>query len=148
MRNAAAYAGKSGRRAGSAFAGAAFAQDDADAARRRWRRVADQLEPKLPRLSALLHKAEADVLAFMDLPKDHRTKSHSVNRLERVNREIERRTEVVGVFPNEDAITCIVGAILLEQNDEWAAQRSRYMSLETIALLGDNPLVRLPAIPA
>jgi transposase-like protein len=68
------------------------------------------------------------------------------NPLERVNGEIKRRTEVVGIFPNEDAITRLVGAILLEQNDEWAVQRGRYMTLETIAPLGDDPAVSFPAI--
>jgi transposase-like protein len=148
MRNALAHAGKSGRRVVSAFIATAFAQDDADAARTQWRQVADQLKPKLPKLSTLMHDAEADVLAYMTFPKEHRVKLHSTNPLERVNGEIKRRTEVVGIFPNEDAIIRLVGAILLEQNDEWAVQRSRYMSLETIAPLSDNPLVSLPAMPA
>lgn len=148
MRNALAHAGKSGRRVVSAFIATAFAQDDADAARAQWRQVADQLKPQLPKLSALMHDAEADVLAYMSFPKEHRVKLHSTNPLERVNGEIKRRTEVVGIFPNEDAITRLVGAILLETNDEWAVQRSRYISLETIAPLSDNPLVILPAVPA
>jgi putative transposase len=71
---------------------------------------------------------------------------HSTNPLERVNGEIKRRTEVVGIFPNEDAITRLVGAILLGQNDEWVIQRGRYMTLETIAPLGDDTAVSLPAI--
>ncbi|MBS0384015.1 MAG: transposase, partial [Proteobacteria bacterium] len=75
-------------------------------------------------------------------------KLHSTNPLERLNGEIKRRTEVVGIFPNEEAIIRLVGAILLEQNDERAVQRSRYVSLETIAPLSDNPLVILPAVPA
>ena len=66
------------------------------------------------------------------------------NPLERVNGEIKRRTEVVGIFPNEAAITRLVGAILLEQNDEWAVQRSRYMTLETIAPVADDPVIGLP----
>jgi transposase-like protein len=148
MRNALAHAGKSGRRVVSAFIATAFAQDDADAARTQWRQVADQLKPKLPNLSALMHTAEADVLAYMTFPKEHRVKLPSTNPLERLNGEIKRRTEVVGIFPNEDAIIRLVGAILLEQNDEWAVQRARYMSLETIAPLSDNPLVSLPAVPA
>ena len=148
MRNALAHAGKSGRRVVSAFIATAFAQDDADAARVQWRQVADQLKPKLPKLSALMADAEADVLAYMTFPKEHRVKLHSTNPIERVNGEIKRRTDVVGIFPNEDAIIRLVGAILLEQNDEWAVQRSRYMSLETIAPLSDTPLVSLPAIPA
>ena len=80
----------------------------------------------------------------MTFPTAHRAKLHSTNPLERLNGEIKRRTEVVGIFPNEAAITRLVGAILLEQNDEWSVQRSRYLSLETIASLGDNPLVSLP----
>ncbi|MHC2365145.1 transposase-like protein [Rhizobium leguminosarum] len=65
--------------------------------------------------------------------------------IERLNGEIKRRTEVVGIFPNDDAIVRLVGALLLEQNDEWAVQRSRYMTLETIATMSDDPLINLPA---
>jgi len=145
LRNVLAHAGKSGRRVVAAFIGTAFAQDDAETARTQWRQVADQLRPKLPKLAALLDEAEADVLAFMSFPKDHRPKIHSTNPIERLNGEIKRRTEVVGIFPNEEAIIRLVGAILLEQNDEWAVQRSRYMSLETIAPLSDDPVVKLSA---
>jgi putative transposase len=141
MRNALAHAGKSGRRVVSAFIGTAFAQDDAEAARLQWRRVADQLRPKLPKLAAFLDQAETDVLAYTSFPPAHRAKLHSTNPIERLNGEIKRRTEVVGIFPNEDAIVRLVGAILLEQNDEWAVQRARYMSLETIAPLSDDPTV-------
>jgi transposase-like protein len=146
MRNALAHAGKSGRRVVSAFIGTAFAQDDAEAARLQWRRVADQLRPQLPKLAAFLDEAETDVLAYMSFPVAHRPKLHSTNPIERLNGEIKRRTEVVGIFPNEDAIVRLVGAILLEQNDEWAVQRGRYMSLETIAPLSDDPIVKLPAV--
>ena len=87
-----------------------------------------------------MDSAEADVLAFTTFPKEHRTKIYSTNPLERVNGEIKRRTDVVGIFPNEAAVTRLVGAILLEQNDEWAIQR-RYMSLETLAPISDVPTV-------
>jgi putative transposase len=148
MRNALAHAGKSGRRVVSAFIATAFAQDDAGAASQQWRKVADQLRPKLPKLAALMDEAEPDVLAYMTFPAAHRTKLHSTNPIERLNGEIKRRTEVVGIFPNEAAITRLIGAILLEQNDEWAVQRARYMTLETIAPLSDDPIAGLPAVAA
>jgi transposase-like protein len=148
MRNLLAHAAKSGRRVVAALMSAAFAQDDAQAAKAQWRGVADQLRPKLPRLAQFLDEAEADVLAYMTFPKDHRAKIHSTNSLERLNGEIKRRTDVVGIFPNEEAIVRLVGAILLEQNDEWAVQRSRYLSLESVAGLSDNPFVSLPILAA
>lgn len=162
MRNALAHAGRSGRRVVSAFIATAFAQDDAEAASAQWRRVADQLRPKVPKLAVLMDEAEPDVLAYMSFPPQHRTKLHSTNPLERLNGEIKRRTEVVGFvghcfhwkqcfsssLPNEAAIVRLVGAILLEQNDEWAVQRARYMTLETIAPLGDDPTVILPVAAA
>jgi transposase-like protein len=148
MRNALAHAGKQGRRVVSAFIGTAFAQDDADAARAQWRQVADQLRPRVSKLAAFMDEAENDVLAYMSFPVAHRTKLHSTNPIERLNGEIKRRTDVVGIFPNEGAITRLVGAILLEQNDEWAVQRARYMTLETIAPLSDDPIVMLSAVAA
>ncbi len=148
MRNALAYAGKSGRQVVSALIATAFAQADAEAARQQWRRVADQFRAKMPKLSVLMDSAEEDVLAYMTFPVAHRTKLHSTNPLERVNGEIKRRTDVVGIFPNEAAIKRLVGAILLEQNDEWAVQRSRYMTLESIAPIGDSDTVSLPTLVA
>jgi transposase-like protein len=148
MRNLLAHAGRSGRRVVSAFIATAFAQDDADKASWQWRLVADQLRPKVQKLAALMDEAEHDVLAYMSFPQQHRVKLHSTNPLERVNGEIKRRTEVVGIFPNEAAITRLVGAILLEQNDEWAVQRTRYMTLETIAAMGDEEPVSLPVLEA
>jgi putative transposase len=136
MRNVLAHAGKQGRRVVSAFIGTAFAQNDADAARTQWRQVADQLRSRVPKLAAMMDDAEADVLAYMSFPAAHRPKLHSTNPIERLNGEIKRRT------------VRLVGAILLEQNDEWAVQRARYMTLETIAPLSDDPIVMLSAVPA
>jgi len=146
MRNALAHAGKSGRRVVSAFIATAFAQETPEAASMQWRSVADQIRPKVPKLANLMDEAENDVLAYMTFPKQHWAKLHSTNPIERLNGEIKRRTEVVGIFPNEDAIIRLVGALLLEQNDEWAVQRSRYMTLETIAQMSDDPLISLPAV--
>ena len=146
MRNVHAHAGRSDKRVVSAFIATAFAQDDAGAAGTQWRRVAAQLRPKVPKLAAVMDEAEPDVLAYMAFPKEHWTKLHPANPLERLNGEIKRRTSVVGIFPNEDAITRLVGAILIEQNDEWAVQRARYMTLATLAPLSDNPLVSLSAM--
>src|SRR6201997_5331527 len=146
MRNLLSHAGRQGRGVASAFIATAFAQEDAEAAKAQWRKVADQLRPKLPKLAAFMDAAEADVLAYMDFPAAHRAKLHSTNPLERLNGEVKRRTDVVGIFPNEAAITRLVGAILLEQNDEWAVQRARYMTLETIAPLSDNSVVSLSAV--
>lgn len=148
MRNALAYAGKSGRRVVSAFVATAFAQDTAEAAKAQWRSVADQLRPTVPKLATLMDNAEEDVLAYMTFPAQHRTKLHSNNPIERLNGEIKRRTDVVGIFPNEAAITRLVGAILLEQNDEWAVQRCRYMTLESVSGLSDNAIITLPAMAA
>jgi putative transposase len=147
-RNALAHAGKSGRRVVSAFIATAFAQETAEAAKLQWRKVADQLRPTLPKLAAFMDDAETDVLAYMTFPPAHRAKLHSINPLERLNGEIKRRTDVVGIFPNEAAITRLVGAILLEQNDEWAVQRARYMTLETMGSLSESATVSLPALAA
>ena len=117
----------------------------AEAARTQWRAVADQIRPKVPKLATLMDDAEHDVLAYMSFPKEHRAKLHSTNPIERLNGEIKRRTDVVGIFPNDEAIVRLVGALLLEQNDEWAVQRARYMTLETIAPMGDDPVISLPA---
>ena len=146
MRNVLAHAGKSGRRVASAFIATAFAQETVEAASSQWRAVADQIRPKVPKLAAIMDEAEIDVLAYLTFPREHRVQLHSTNPIERVNGEIKRRTEVVGIFPNDEATTRLVGAILLEQNDEWAVQRSRYMTLESVAPLSDDPFVSLPAV--
>ena len=147
-RNALAHAGKAQRRIVSAWIGTAYAQEDAAAAHAQWRTVADQLRPKVPKLATLMDSAEEDVLAYMHFPAAHRTKLHSTNPIERLNGEIKRRTDVVGIFPNEAAVIRLVGAILLEQSDEWATQRARYMTLETIGAVSDTPHVSLSAVTA
>jgi len=145
LRNALAHAGKGQRQMVLAAINTAFAQESFETASAQWRAVADQLRVKFPKLAALMDEAEADVLAFMSFPKAHRIQLHSTNPLERLNAEIKRRTDVVGIFPNEAAITRLVGALLLEQNDEWQLQR-RYMPLEPLRALADNQPARLSAV--
>ena len=148
MRNAMAHAGKTQRRIVSAWVGTAFAQNDAEAARKQWRHVADELRPGVSKLAALMDQSEANVLAYMGFPAPHRAKIHSTNPIERLNHEIKRRSDVVGIFPNEAAVTRLIGALLLEQSEEWAVQRARYMTLETIAPMSDDPNVSLPLLAA
>ena len=146
VRNLMAHAGKQGRRLIAAFIDTAFAQPDVTSAKAQWRQVADQMRPKLPKLAAIMDEAEDDVLAYMTFPKAHWTKLHSTNGIERLNGEIKRRTDVVGIFPNEAAIKRLVGALLLEQNDEWAVQRCRYMTLATISEVSEDTLPMLAAV--
>jgi len=131
MRNALAHVGKAHQAVVASYIRTVFAEIDEAGARRQWRKVADQLRDKAPKLASLMDDAEDDVLAHMAWPKELRTKLHSTNPLERLNKEIKRRTNVVGIFPNDKAIIRLVGALLLEQNDEWAVTR-RYMTLESI----------------
>jgi len=145
MRNALAHAPKGQRQTVAALIRTTFAQETEADARRQWRVVADQLRERLPKLAKLMDEAEADVLAFVTFPKAHRLQIHSTNPLERLNAEIKRRTDVVGIFPNEAAITRLIGALLLEQNDEWQLQR-RYLQLEGLQQLADNQPARLSAV--
>jgi putative transposase len=145
IRNALAHAGKGQRQMVLALINTVFAQESAETASQQWRVVADQLRAKFPKLADMLDAAETEVLALMTFPKAHRTQIASTNPLERVNAEVKRRTDVVGIFPNDAAIVRLVGAILLEQNDEWQLQR-RYMQLEGLQTVSDNQPARLSAV--
>lgn len=134
-----------GRRIAAAFISTIFAQENKATAKAQWRQVTDQMRRTLPKLATFMDEAEEDVLAYMDFPPAHWVKLHSTNPIERPNGEIKRRTNVVGIFPNEDAVVRLVGAILMEQNDEWAVQRARYMTLETIAPRSNTQVVSLAA---
>jgi transposase-like protein len=147
LRNLLAHVGPSQRAMVAAAIRTVFAQENHDAARAQWRQVADGLRQRFDRLAKAMDSAEDDVLAYMTFHPDHWTKIGSTNPLERLNGEIKRRTNVVGIFPNEAAIIRLVGALMLEQNDEWAVGR-RYMSLETLAPFGHSDQPRLPAVAA
>ncbi len=144
MRNALSYVPKGQQSMVSAGLRQAFIQPDRAGASQTLRHVADQLRAKWPKLGAFIDDSEADVLAHMDFPVQHRTKVHSTNPLERLNKEVKRRADVVGIFPNEGSIIRLIGAVLLEANDEWALQH-RYMQTEPMAEL--TPLT-IDAVPA
>ena len=134
MRNALAHVPRSQTTVVAAAIRQAFVQPDRASATKAWRHVADQIRQRWPKLGALMDDAEADVLAYIAFPMRHRAKLHSTNPLERLNKEVKRRADVVGIFPNEDSITRLVGAVLLEANDDWQLQH-RYMQIEGMAEL-------------
>jgi putative transposase len=111
-----------------------FAQNDQESAREQLRHVVDELRGRFPKAMEILEAAEEDILAYMAFPREHWIQIHSTNPLERLNREIRRRTDVVCIFPNRDAVIRLVGTMLMEQNDEWQVGR-RYFSLESMEKL-------------
>jgi putative transposase len=145
MRNAFAHVPPKQRPAVVAMLKTIFAQDTAEAARGQWRQVADALRERFPKLAELMDASCEDVLVYMTFPREHWPQIASTNPLERLNGEIKRRSDVVGIFPNDKAAVRLVGALMLEQNDEWAVSR-RYMSLESLSTLSDDPVLRLPAV--
>jgi putative transposase len=147
MRNALAHVGPKQRPAVVAMLKTIFAQETAEAAHQQWLQVADALRERFPKLAALMDGSREEVLAYMAFAREHWSQIASTNPLERVNKEIKRRTNVVGIFPNDAAVVRLVGALMLETNDEWAVSR-RYMTLETLCAMGDTPLISLPAMAA
>lgn len=122
-----------------------FAQESKIEAERQWDVVADLLGAKQPRLGALMASSREDVLAYMDFPKEHWAQIASTNPLERVNKEVKRRSDVIGIFPNDESVIRLVGALMIETNDEWTVSR-RYMALESLARIGNTESLRLPAV--
>ena len=145
MRNALAHASAKQRPAVAAMLKTIFAQETAKEAHDQWKTVADALRERAPKLAELMDGAREDVLAYTAFPKDHWPQIASTNPLERLNGEIKRRSDVVGIFPNDRAVVRLVGALMLEQNDEWAVGR-RYLSLESLAPVSDDPLISLPGV--
>ncbi len=147
MRNALAYVPKGQQTMAAAALRQAFLQPDQKAAQQTWRHVADQFRSRWPKLAAFMDASEHDVLAYMGFPVQHRQKLHSTNTIERLNKEVKRRADVVGIFPAESAIIRLIGAVLLEANDEWAIQ-NRYMQIEAMAELLGPSLIEGEVTPA
>lgn len=131
MRNALALVPKGTQQMVAATIRTVFFQPDAQSARETWRKVADGFRSRWPKLAQLMDAAEADVLAYLAFPPEHWRQVWSNNPRERLNKEVKRRTDVVGIFPNEAAVIRLVGSVLAEQHDEWQVAR-RYMSAESL----------------
>lgn len=147
LRNALVHVPAKQRPAVVAMLKTIFAQTTAEAAHEQWRSVADGLRERFPKLAGLMDDSREDVLAYTAFPREHWPQIASTNNLERLNAEVKRRSDVVGIFPNERSVVRLVGALMIEQSDEWAVAR-RYMSLESLATLSDDPIRRLSAMTA
>ncbi|SNS30512.1 IS256 family transposase [Antarctobacter heliothermus] len=145
MRNALAHVSKGQHTVVAAAIRQAFEQPDRIHAAETWHRVADQVRSRWPKLADLMDASEHDVLAYMSFPRQHRTKLHSTNPIERLNKEVKRRADVVGIFPNEASIMRLIGAVLFEQNDEWQTS-SRYMMVEAFAQIDKEEIDPLLSI--
>jgi transposase-like protein len=137
IRNALAYVPRSAAQMVAATIRTVFVQPDAAGAHEQWHRVVETLRARFPRLAALLEAAEADVLAYLAFPRAHWTKIWSNNPLERLIKEVKRRTDVIGIFPNTAAVVRLVGAVLAEQHEEWQVGR-RYLSMESLTRLTEE----------
>ena len=145
MRNALAHVSAKQRPGVIAMIKTIFAQETAQELREQWKVISDALRDRAPRLAELMDEARDDVLAYTIYPKEHWPQIASTNPLERLNREIKRRSDVVGIFPNDRAVVRLAGALMLEQNDEWAVGR-RYMSLESITAVNHDPMIRISVL--
>ena len=148
MRNLLAAANHRHRPMIAALIRTVFAQPDAETARTQLRAVVDQLAPYAPAVAERLQGMEDDVLAYTAFPTAHWSKIWSNNPIERLNRELKRRTDVVGIFPNKESVIRLVGALLVEINDEMIAAERRYIAAASVAELApENAELALPAAP-
>ena len=115
-----------------------FEQPCRQSAQEQLRQLAVKMEPIYPKAATLLLDAETDILAYKSFPKEHWRRIHSTNLVERLNKEIKRRTKVVGVFPDQPAVIRLVGTLLIEIDDDWRATQRRYFSSDSMQLLIDS----------
>ncbi len=134
MRNALAHVPRGAQQMVAAYIRTIFAQPDQATAKSQLRQVAATLEERFPKVAQMLCECEDDILAYMAFPKEHHRQIHSTNPLERLNKEIKRRADVVGIFPNDESALRLLGAVMMEQNDEWIVLR-RYFSQESMSKL-------------
>lgn len=138
MRNVLAHVPQGDKAVVAAAIRTAFAQPNQETARQQLAEVVRVMEPRWPKAAAVLAGGADDVLAYMAFPREHWTRIYSANPLERLHREVKRRREVVGIFPNEEAAVRLAGAVLIEIADEWQGDR-RYFSQESMAKLHAPP---------
>ena len=149
MRNALSLVPKAAQQMVGATIRTVFAQPDSGSAHEQWRRVSEGFRHRFPRLTELMDEAEEDVLSYAAFPQEHWQKIWSNNPLERVNKEVKRRTNVVGIFPTEGSVIRLVGAVLCEQHDEWQVSK-RYFSAGSLAKLDrrEEQLAEQPQLAA
>jgi len=148
MRNALSLVPKAAQQMVGATIRTVFAQPDARSAHQQWRRVADGFRSRFPRLAALMDEAEEDVLSYAAFPAEHWQKIWSNNPLERPNKEVKRRTNVVGIFPNEAAVVRLVGAVLCEQHDEWQVSKRCFSAGSLAKLEREGEMAQQPELVA
>jgi transposase-like protein len=152
MRNLLSLVPRAAQDAVAAVVKTIFAQPDHASAMARLKEVAVMLSHKFPQVADLLEDAAEDVLAHMHFPREHGRQLHSTNTLERINKELKRRTRVVGIFPNRDSLVRMVATLLQEQDDEWQVADRRYFSVESMRRIdrqlegGETPKELLAAI--
>jgi transposase-like protein len=142
LRDVLAHVPKTAQAMVAAFARTVFAQPDAASAQAQLAAVVERLAPSFPKAASTLLAAEADLLAYLAVPREHWSKVWSTNPLERLNRELARRTDVVGIFPNRESLVRLGGALLAEQHDEWLTSTKRYLPQASLGRLlgpGTNP---------